>query len=141
LILYLDTSLLVAGLTAEAETRRIQTWLQERASDDLLLSDWVVTEFSAALSTKLHSGQVTVTQRAAALSVFSQFCMNTSVVLPVSHEQFHTAARFAEQHALGLRGGDALHLAICGEYGATLCTLDRRLSEAGPPLGIATLLL
>ena len=53
-------------------------------------------------------------------------------ILLVSGLQFRTAARFADQHMLGLRAGDALHLAICADHGATLCTLDRRLSEAGP---------
>jgi predicted nucleic acid-binding protein len=42
---------------------------------------------------------------------------------------------------LGLRGGDALHLAICGDQGATLCTLDRTQSEACTALGISTILL
>ena len=51
-----------------------------------------------------------------------------------------TAARFADQHALGLRAADALHLAVCADLGATLCTLDRRLHEAGPPLGVSTLM-
>jgi len=61
--------------------------------------------------------------------------------LQVSGLQFRTAARFAGQHALGLRAGDALHLAICADHGATLCTLDHRLSEAGPTLGVKTMLL
>jgi len=39
------------------------------------------------------------------------------------------------------RAGDALHLAICADHGATLCTLDRRLGEAGPALGVKTTLL
>jgi len=42
---------------------------------------------------------------------------------------------------LALRAGDALHLAICADHGATLCTLDRRLSEAGSTLGVKTMLL
>jgi uncharacterized protein len=42
---------------------------------------------------------------------------------------------------LGLRVGDALHLAICADHGATLCTLDRGLGEAGPTLGVATIRL
>jgi predicted nucleic acid-binding protein len=40
-----------------------------------------------------------------------------------------------------LRAGDALHLAICVDHGATLCTLDRRLSDAGSVLGVKTMLL
>ncbi|WP_363350314.1 hypothetical protein [Methylocystis echinoides] len=35
-----------------------------------------------------------------------------------------------------MRGGDAAHLAICADYGATLCTLDQKLFAAGPALGI-----
>jgi uncharacterized protein len=47
----------------------------------------------------------------------------------------------ADQHALGLRAGDALHLAICTDHGATLCTLDRRLANAGSTLGVKAMLL
>ena len=55
--------------------------------------------------------------------------------------QVRTAARFADRHELGLRVGDALHLAVCADHGATLCTLDRRLAEAAPALGVRTTLL
>jgi uncharacterized protein len=40
-----------------------------------------------------------------------------------------------------LRAGDTLHFAICADHGATLCTLDRRLSDAGSALGVKTMLL
>lgn len=43
---------------------------------------------------------------------------------------FRTAARFAEQHGANLRAGNALHLAICAEYGAALCKLYQRLPVA-----------
>jgi len=59
----------------------------------------------------------------------------------VSRLQLRTAARFADQHVLGLRAGDALHLAVCADLGATLCTLDQRLRHAGSALGVKTILL
>jgi uncharacterized protein len=62
-------------------------------------------------------------------------------LFPLSSLQFHTAARFADQYALGLRAGDALHLAVCADRGATLCTLDRRLGKAAPSFGVKTTLL
>ena len=140
-MLYLDTSLLVAALTNEAETGRIQSWLGQQTEDDLAISDWVVTEFSSALSIKLRAGRIEPAHRAESLAVFTRLTTESFAVMPVSRLQFRTAARFADQHRLSLRAGDALHLAVCADHGATLCTLERRLSDAGPALGIKTMLL
>lgn len=139
--LYLDTSVLVAALTNEGETTRMQDWLGAQAPEDLSISDWVVTEFSSALSIKLRMGQITVTDRANSLAMFTRLRAESFDVMPVTSQNFRTAARFSDQYALGLRAGDALHLAVCADHGATLCTLDRRLAEAGPQVGLATTLL
>lgn len=138
---YLDTSLLVAALTNEAETERMQAWLAAQEPGDLAISEWVATELSAALSLKLRKGEINQAHRAEALALFARLRADSFVALPISAIEFRTAAHFVDQYALGLRAGDALHLAICANHGATLCTLDRRLSEAGPKLGAKTLLL
>ena len=141
MILYLDTSVLVAALTHEAETERMQRWLGNQDPQLLAISDWVTAEFSSAPSIKLRSGQIETQHRADALAVFTMMSAETFTLLPISGAQFRTAARFADQHAFRLRAGDALHLAICADHGATLCTLDRQLSEAGPALGGRVMLL
>jgi uncharacterized protein len=140
-MLYLDTSLLVATLTNEAETERMQSWLSQQPEGDLVISDWVATEFSSALSIKLRARHIEAAHRAEALAMFTRLATDSFVVVPVSRLQFRTAARFTDQHMLGLRAGDALHLAICADHGATLCTLDQRLSGAGSVLGVKTILL
>ena len=140
-MLYVDTSLLVAALTNEAGTRRIQEWLGEHDPDELAISDWVAAEFSAALSIKLRTGTIEAHHRADALTMFARLCNDNLAVMPVSRMQFHMAARFADQYALGLRAGDALHLAICADQGATICTLDRRLAEAALVAGVDAVLL
>ena len=119
----------------------MQSWLGQQSGGQLAISDWVKTEFSSALSVKLRIGQIEPVHRADALAVFNRLATESLTVVPVSRLEFRTAARFVEQHALGLRAGDALHLAICADHGATLCTLDQRLSDAGSALGLKTMLV
>jgi uncharacterized protein len=140
-MLYLDTSLLVAALTREVKTGHVLAWLDSHEPAELAISEWVATEFSAALSIKLRTGQIYADGRANALARFAGLCAESFTVLPISDIHFRTAARFADQHGLGLRAGDALHLAICADHGATLSTLDRRQSEAASILCISTTLL
>lgn len=136
-MLYLDTSILVAALTKEPRTAEIQDWLAGQAVGDLAISDWVVTEFSAALSVKVRMGQLAPSDRADALAVFTEMVDVSFHVLPVTRMDFRVGARLSDQHATGLCAGDALHLAIAANHGARIRALDRGLVAAAQALGVS----
>ncbi len=139
--MYLDTSLLVAAMTNEPRTGEIQEWLASQSPEELVISDWVITEFSGALSIKVRARRLTRAERADALATFTSLTEESFSVLAVSRPEFRAAARLADQHATGLRSGDALHLAIAANHGLRLGTLDQGLVEAAEALGISALLL
>jgi predicted nucleic acid-binding protein len=132
---YIDTSVLISALTRETATEHAQEWLAAQESD-LYISDWTITEFSSALSTKLRTRQISISERNTALAAFNHLMGSSFEILPVSPGHFRTAARFCERSELGLRAGDALHVAVAMEHGTQIVTFDRRLAEAGNLLGV-----
>jgi len=134
---YLDTSLLVAALTNEAHTRPAQDWLAAQPAGSIAISDWVVTEFSAALSMKLREKRIDDSNRADVLAAFVRLADESLHLWPVTRGDYRMAARFADRHASGLRAGDALHLAIAAQRGAPVCTLDRVMIRAARALAVS----
>ncbi len=138
---YVDTSVLVAALTREEATEHAQLALAKANPDELCISAWVVTEFSSALSIKLRGGQIDLPTRNRVLAGFARLVANFFDILQVELAAFMTAARFTDRHELNLRAGDALHIAVAMQHGATILSFDRRLVEAGTALGAATRLM
>jgi uncharacterized protein len=138
---YLDTSVLVAALTREPRTADMQAWLASQTADTLCISEWVITEFSSALSMKIRMDLLTPNERATVLTAFATLREEALITLPVATMDYRISAPFADHHASGLRTGDALHLAIAYNHGLELCSLDKILVGAAEPLGVSALLL
>jgi hypothetical protein len=137
---YLESSVTVSAVCDEIATGTVLQWL-DREQGNAAISDWVITETSAALSQKLRMTSISTNEHSRSLAAFqSQFAIGLQC-LPISRKHFRGAARLAERAESGLRAGDALHLAICEVADVTLVTLDKVQARAGQFLGLKTLLL
>ena len=103
--LYLDTSLIVTALVTEPQSPAVVAWLETRTAARLTISDWVVTEFSAALSVKLRSGTLDAAAQDRALSLFGDLVSNEFECLAITPETFRLAAALANRSGDGLAWG------------------------------------
>ena len=133
---YLDPSLAVSLITHESFTAAAQEWLADQPPEQVAVSDWVITEVSSALSIKQRTGDLDDSARRRAQQTFDVLVHDSSTVLDVPRECFARAAEMAGRSELGLRSGDALHLAIAQHHRAQLCTRDERQAHVGSALGI-----
>lgn len=134
-LVYLDTSAAVPLFVREPATDRMRTFLEEQGAERIAISPWVVTEFASALAGKLRSKALNEAVHAIASSQWRLFRAGVRS-LEVDNSHFEQAAQFAARPLLGLRAGDALHLAIAQGHGCTLVTLDERMAKAAAALGV-----
>jgi len=135
-MVYLDTSFVVPYFLPEAASARVEGFLQ-RFSEGLALSSWTKTEFASAVGIKQRSGQIDAQQADAALARFREIVSSYFIVLVPREQDFDLAAEYLGHRELGLRAGDALHLAIAANHRAEcLYTLDRTLLAAAGQLSV-----
>lgn len=134
--IYLDTSVLVALWSNEPMTFSAQKWMSQQRTENLSISRWCITEFSAAMAGKLQTGSITELERAEALAAFGSAVRRSFSVLEVDQHAFQRAAIFANQANLRVRSGDALHLAIAAGESLPILTFDLRMQTAAQALGI-----
>jgi uncharacterized protein len=133
---YLDSCVVVAAFAIESATNDVLQWLEGRADDTLHISPWVLTEFSSALSMKVRMDIMPLEERALALAKWRTFHRDNLGMVLIEHGDFETAASMADQHDLGLRAGDALHVALARKANCTLVTLDQKMADAAIILGV-----
>lgn len=135
-MIYVDTSLLVALHIAERDSEAALAWFQRRVQETFIYSDWTDLEVASALSRKVRSGAMTIAERQQAELALRQTTRESFRHVIVAPEHFRRAEVMVRHHATGLRAGDALHLAIAEDHGATLATLDQTFASAAIHLGV-----
>ncbi|MGZ8217881.1 type II toxin-antitoxin system VapC family toxin [Methylomagnum sp.] len=133
---YLDTSVLVPLYVEESRSSDVERWLAGLGSMPLMVSPWCVTEFSSALGLKARRGELSGTDLAKAVAGFRRFAGQRARMVEVVAQDFYRAGELCDRWQLGLRAGDALHLAVSERRGLTVCTLDRGMWTAAQALGL-----
>jgi predicted nucleic acid-binding protein len=130
-MVYLDTSFLTPLFRAEETSAAIETFIRRLPPSEPAISHWTRVEFSSLLARDVRMG---VLASAGAEQIDAQF--ETSVgrsfhVLTPDIADFDLAKRYLRIFDSGLRGSDALHLAIAHNNGATaIYTLDKTMLKA-----------
>jgi uncharacterized protein len=128
-MVYVDTSVLVALCVNEPNSAIVGRWYAA-CRDELIAAAWCVTEFASALGIKQRTSQINGEQGARAWQSFERLCAGDLQLLPIEQSTFHRAAVLTLDAKMGLRAGDALHLAAALSAKAkSMATLDEVLAR------------
>lgn len=134
---YLDTCVLVSLFHNDAGYGAAEHWLACNQEAALWISHWVLLEFASAtaLRSRRHQlGAGRVTRIHGELEAFRR--ERLSLVEPSGADFEQAFGWLVQGEDLGLRGGDALHLAVAHRHGLEMVSADQILVAAAAQLGV-----
>lgn len=136
-MIYLDTSVLLPLFVRESVSDAVRNWFAALPPDQLTVSEWTRTEFVSAIGIRVRRGGLEREVAHDIVRIFHRLADNSLLVLVPEREDFLLSSRYLERFELGLRAGDALHLAIALNHGVReLYSLDRVLVKGAQRLKI-----
>ena len=137
---YLDPRVVVALLTPEERSAQALDWFAQ-SREPLISSDWLITETHSALGIKQRHHGLNVEARQAAGEQFERLLQSGIELRSLDRGLFRQAAELLKDSALGLRAGDALHLALAQRQQLTVVSADRALACCAESLGLPVQLI
>lgn len=137
-MLYLDTAVVLTLFVSESTSEAVEACLVKRRQP-LAFSDWGLTECASALGIKHRRGELSADAAARAFAAIAAFVRESCEWIACEPRHQATAQEWLGRYDLNLRAGDALHLAMSRQAGATLATYDSLLLAGATALGIRTL--
>lgn len=129
---YLDTSFIAPLVISESSSDAVEAWVMKANPGDLATGLWTQVELSSLVSRKVRMGELSDAKANEVRRQFDRILGESFVLLAPTQDDFATASRYLEVPKTGLRAGDALHLAIAANHGATkILTLDQGFLGAG----------
>jgi uncharacterized protein len=136
-MIYFDTNFIVPLVRHEPTSDRVAQFVATLPQDRLAISQWVRVEVTSVLGRLVRMGELDAAAATAADQRFEAIIGDSFAVLSPTTTDYGLAKNYLGRYAIGLRSGDALHLAIAvNNMAETIYTLDRRLLAAGTALGL-----
>ena len=132
---YLDTSFITPLLLTETTSADVEAYVGKVAAGSLYISHWTALELASVVAREVRVKRLTEADAHTVLEEFDRLVSDSLNVLTPTVADFILAREYVERFATGLRGGDALHLAIAANHGANkILTLDHGFLDAGKQL-------
>ncbi len=137
MIHYFDTSFLAPLFREERTSSRIGRLIAELPVGELAISRWTEVEFASLLARDVRMGAIDGQKARDADALFADVVLHSFIVLLPSANDYELARNYLFNFATGLRGGDALHLAVAANQRAqAIYSLDKTMVAAGRILGL-----
>lgn len=133
---YLDTSFVVPYYLPEPASASVEAFFLRAAPGTLATSHWTEVEFASLLTWDVRAGRLQAETAREVLGRFAEDAALYPLLTPIA-DDFREATRLLFRASTGLRGPDALHLALVKRSGATLYTFDQTLLRAATILGVS----
>jgi predicted nucleic acid-binding protein len=134
---YLDTSFLTPLFREEETSSRVGRFIAELPTGELAISRWTEVEFASLLARDVRMGAIGKEEARDTDALFMDVVVHSFIVLLPSANDYELSRNYLLNFATGLRGGDALHLAVAANHRAeAIYSLDKTMIAAGKILGL-----
>ena len=136
-MLYLDTSFVAPLVLNEDVSTQVEGFLTGQTPGSLAISQWTRVEFCSLVARQVRMKHFSARTAEKVLAEFDSVVDESLEVWLPSTADYDLARGLLARFHSGLRGGDALHLAIAANHEAdTVLTLDEGLLRAARLLKI-----
>ncbi len=130
-MLYLDTSFVAPLVLNEVVSPQVEAFLAKHPAGSLAVSQWTRVEFCSLVAREVRMKHFSTQTAEAVVAEFETLLQESCQVWLPSAADYQLARTLLARFDTGLRGGDALHLAIARNQGADkVLTLDEGLLKA-----------
>lgn len=136
-MLYFDTSFIAPLYIPEPNSDEVRQLTYTLSQEYIAISEWTCVEFSSMVARRVRMQQLSENAAHGLLTAFERISHTQFVILTPSQADYRLADLFLRNFATGLRSGDALHLAIAKNNGAShIYSLDQGLIKAATALDL-----